>query len=173
MKQSIIIFLILLLASGCTRKSDSQLYTEALEAEKRKDFQSAVELYEEVINKYQTSSYAESSLSRLAYMYNNDIKDSQKALAAYKKFYELFPESKQAPTMLFLTAFIYGNELKILDSAKTRYRLFLEKYPDHELAESAKFELANLGKNPDELIPKQSTSEKKSLTKKEKKAVKN
>lgn len=173
MKQLIIIFLIFLLTGGCARKSDSQLYTEALEAEKRKDFQSAVELYEKVINKFQTSPYAESSLSRLAYMYNNDIKDSQKALAAYKKFYELFPTSKQAPTMLFLTAFIYGNELNMLDSARKRYELFLEKYPDHELAESAKFELANLGRNPDELILKKATPGKKVLTEKEKKALKN
>lgn len=171
MKVSIVIFIILLSISGCAKKSDSQLYTEGKDAESRKDFQSAAELYEEVLDRFQTSTYAESSLSRLAYMYNNDIKDSQKALEAYKRFYQLFPTSKQAPTMLFLSAFIYNNELHMLDSARQGYELFLQKYPDHELASSAQFELANLGKDPGELIIEQTPAKEKALTDKGKKAA--
>jgi outer membrane assembly lipoprotein YfiO len=168
-RESIVIFIILLSLSGCAKKSDSQLYTEGKEAEARKDFTSAAESYEEALARFKTSAYAESSLSRLAYMYNNDIKDKKKALEAYKKFYQMFPSSKQAPTMLFLSAFIYNNEFNnepgMLDSARRSYELFLEKYPDHELASSAKFELENLGKSPDELIKKQPP-----VTDKEKKA---
>jgi outer membrane assembly lipoprotein YfiO len=159
MRLSVIILLILLSINGCANKSDSQLYTEGKEAEARKDFLSAAESYEEVVERFKTGAYAESSLSRLAYMYNNDIKDKQKALEAYKKFYRTFPSSSQAPTMLFLSAFIYNNEFNnepaMLDSARREYELFLEKYPEHELASSAKFELENLGKSPDELIMKQ------------------
>jgi outer membrane assembly lipoprotein YfiO len=159
MRVSIAVLVIMLSISGCAKKSDSQLYTEGKDAEVRKDFQSAAESYQDVLDRFQTSPYAESSLSRLAYMYNNDIKDKKKALEAYKKFYQLFPTSKQAPTMLFLSAFIYNNEYNnepaMLDSARKAYELFLQKYPDHELAASAKFELENLGKSPDELILKQ------------------
>lgn len=159
MRVSVVILFILLSISGCAKKSDSQLYTEGKESEALKDFQSAAELYEEVTDRFQTSPYAESSLSRLAYMYNNDIKDKKRALDAYKRFYRLFPSSKQAPTMLFLSAFIYNNEYNndpaMLDSARQSYELFLQKYPDHELAASARFEVENLGKTPDELIIKQ------------------
>jgi outer membrane assembly lipoprotein YfiO len=172
MRILIFVFVIFLTITGCAKKSDSQLYTEGKEAEVRKDFLSASESYEEVLDRYKTSPYAESSLSRLAFLYNNDIKDKTKALEAYKKFYQMFPASDQAPTMLFLSAFIYNNEFNnepaMLDSARRFYQLFLEKYPDHELASSAKFELENLGKSPDELIRKQpqvTDKEKKAATK--------
>ena len=54
---------------------------------------------------------------------------------------------------MFLTAYIYHNELNDLGNAKTAYEAFLAKFPDHEMAQSAKFELQNLGKKPEELLP--------------------
>lgn len=144
----ILTLMVLFSLVSCSRKTDSELYTEGKAAEEKKDFQTAAQLYEEAVERFQTSAYAESSLVHLAFMYNNDLKDARKAIHAYKRFYDLFPNSKQAPTMLFLSAFIYNNELHQLDSAKFIYETFLQKYPDHELAPSAQFELATLGKDP-------------------------
>jgi outer membrane assembly lipoprotein YfiO len=143
---------ILLSLISCSRKTDVELYTEGKAAEERKDYQTAAQLYEEAVEKFQSSAYAESSLIHLAFMYNNNIKDAQKAVNAYRRFYELFPNSKQAPTMLFLSAFIYNNELHQLDSARQIYETFIQKYPDHELAPSAKFELSTLGQDPGQVL---------------------
>ncbi len=142
------IILTVIIFSSCSRKSDIDIYTNGKIAEENKSFDEAAELYEEVVSRFSTSAYAESSLLRLAFMYNNDLKDVRKAISAYQRFYETFSTSSQAPTMLFLAGFTYNNELRVLDSAKMIYEIFLRKYPEHELAPSAKFELETLGKEP-------------------------
>lgn len=146
--KSFYILLVLIFFSSCSRKSDIDLYNEGKIAEGNKSFSEAAELFEEAVSRFSTSAYAESSLLRLAFMYNNDLKDARKAINAYQRFYETFSTSSQAPTMLFLAGFIYNNELHVLDSAKMIYEIFLQKFPDHELAPSAKFELETLGKEP-------------------------
>jgi hypothetical protein len=60
---------------------------------------------------------------------------------------------------MFLIGYLYNNELHHLDSAAAAYRRFLEKYPNHEMALSAQFELDNLGKSPEELLPQQVATE--------------
>ncbi|MBI5021295.1 MAG: tetratricopeptide repeat protein [Ignavibacteriales bacterium] len=155
----IIIYMIALLAIvSCSKKNDSTLYNEGKIAEEKKDFQTAAQLYEEAIDRFQTTAYAESSLLRLSFMYNNDMKDSRKAIQSYHRFITLFPASKHTPTMLFLSGFVYNNELHLLDSAKIAYENFLQKYPEHELAASAKFELETLGKDPGQAFGTETTA---------------
>ena len=171
MKLSFFLVLVLILSS-CSRKSDTELYTDAKAAEAIKDFQKAVELYEQVVDRFPTVATAESSLVRLSVIYNNDIKDPRKAIDAYRRCYSMFPSSKQAPTMLFLTGFVFNNELHMLDSARIVYETFLQKYPDNDLAASAKFELETLGKDPSMAIIQQDMVVNNSKTDKPKKAVK-
>lgn len=163
--KSLYLLLALILFSSCSQKSDIDLYTEGKISEEKKSFHEAAELYEEAVSRFPTSAYAESSLLRLAFMYNNDLKDARKAINAYKRFYETFSTSNQAPTMLFLAGFIYNNELHVLDSAKMIYEIFLQKYPDHELAPSAKFELETLGKEPNQAFTPPVVVSEKSETK--------
>ncbi|MBI1807299.1 MAG: tetratricopeptide repeat protein [Ignavibacteria bacterium] len=159
----VVIFLIGI--SSCSRKSDAILFQEGKGLEEQKDFQQSAARYEEIVDRFAGKAYAESSLSRLAVIYNNELKDSRKAISAYQRYYTMFPSSKQAPTMLFLSGFLYNNELHNLDSARMVYESFLQKYPSHELAPSAKFELENLGKDPNQALetrtgsPAQSDSE--------------
>ena len=51
-----------------------------------------------------------------------------------------------------MVGFINNNELKNVDAARAAYEEFLKKYPSSPLVESARFELANLGKEPAELL---------------------
>src|SRR5713101_3228248 len=90
-----------LMAWSCSRKSAAQLYDEGKEAEEQQNFQLAVQRFDEVIDRFQESSYAESSLSRSAVIYNNDLHDIRKAVSCYQKIYSLYPAGKQAPTALF------------------------------------------------------------------------
>lgn len=172
MKQTALLIVILFLVSSCSRKSGQQLYQEAQTAEGQKNYPAALQAYQEIIDKSPTSAYAESSLYRIALIYNNDVRDFGKAISAYQQFCSIFPNSPKAPTALFLTGFIYNNELHRLDSAKIMYETFLQKYPSHELATSAKFELETLGKDPTQFLQPQVAEKEVVQPKKSVKAAK-
>ena len=65
---------------------------------------------------------------------------------------ENFPDSDLAPHSLFLTGYLYANDLEDFTKASEYYERFLAKYPDHDMAASARWEIANLGKDPEEIL---------------------
>lgn len=152
MRIAVLSLLLLVFLSSCSKKTDVGLFTEASELESKKEFQRSAELYESVVNQFPASAYAESSLTRLSVLYNNELKDARLAIHTYQRCYTMFPSSPQAPNMLFLSGFVYNNELRRIDSARMIYETFLQKYPTHELAPSAKFELETLGQDPLEAL---------------------
>ena len=80
------------------------------------------------------------------------IGEPQKAIELYTKVTEKMPQHPQASTAYFMIGFIYANDLKDLGKGKAAFELFLEKYPNDEMAESARGELRNLGKSPEEVL---------------------
>lgn len=80
------------------------------------------------------------------------IEEPQKAIEIYSKIIEKMPQHRKAPTAFFMTGFVYANDLKDLEKAKAAYELFLEKFPNDDMAESARGELKNLGKTPEEIL---------------------
>lgn len=82
------------------------------------------------------------------------IENPNKAIELYSLLLANAPQHPKAATAQFMTGFIYANDLGQLDKAKAAYEAFLQKYPNDELSESAKMELENLGKSPEELIKK-------------------
>jgi TolA-binding protein len=91
--------------------------------------------------------------------------DYHAAIAQFYSFIQRYPDQKKTPVALFQIGFLYNNELKMFDSAKAAYQDFIAKYPTHELKSSAEFELATMGKNPDEII-KEEPLAKKQVTRK-------
>ncbi len=164
MKSAIILIAFALLFSSCSRKSEQEYYQEADAAYNHQDFQGAITLFRQVIDRAPNSAYAESSQYRIALAYNNDLHDTRQSLREYEKFRELFPASKESPTALFLIGFLFNNELHHIDSAKACYEEFLRLYPHHELATSAKFELESLGKDPLHVLQSRVEPEEKPVT---------
>lgn len=80
------------------------------------------------------------------------IEQPQKAIELYTKITEKMPQHPKAPTAYFMIGFVYANDLKDLEKGKAAFELFLEKFPDDEMAESARAELKNLGKSPEEVL---------------------
>lgn len=158
MKYLLPLVAIALTLSSCARKSEKELYVEGKAAYDQKQYQPAIEKFQEIVDRFTNTAYAESSQYSMAVIYNNDLHDVRKAVRSYQKFYVLFPASKQAPTALFLTGFLFNNELHLLDSARNAYESFLQLYPNHELVSSAKFELESLGKDPTQLLKSQASS---------------
>ncbi len=158
MKSPSLCIILLVVFASCSRKSESVLYDEGNAAQTQKNFQLAVDRYQEIVDRYPKNTYAESSLFRMAVIYNNDLHDNAKAIKAYRTLWSMFPASGEAPNALFLVGFLYNNELHNIDSARTTYELFLQKYPAHSLAPSAKYELETLGKDPTQLLQSGATA---------------
>jgi tetratricopeptide (TPR) repeat protein len=126
----------------------------AEEAEKGGLWTVALENYESLVKNHPDDALAEKALFNIAAIQHNSLQNFQAAVEGYKRYVAKYPDSAKAPTALFLIGFLYNNELKNLDSARVYYQQFLAKYPGNEMAMSAQFELQNLGKSADELLPK-------------------
>lgn len=150
--QAVVILSILL--AGCSKPPAEEYMKKAEEAEKGGLWSVALEQYQNLVKDHPGSVLAETAVFNIAAIQHNNLQNFQAAVDGYKQFIQKYPEAKKAPTALFLIGFLYHNELKNLDSAKTFYQQFLAKYPDNEMATSAQFELQNLGKSPDEILPK-------------------
>ena len=139
---------------GCGKPPAEEYMKKAEEAEKGGLWSVALENYQKLVNDHPGSVLTEAALFNIAAIQHNNMQNFQAAIDGYKLYLERYPDGKRAPTALFLIGFLYHNELKNLDSAKAFYQRFLARYPDNEMATSAQFELQNLGKSPDEILPK-------------------
>ena len=78
-----------------------------------------------------------------------------KAIEAYEQLIAKYPEGEHADDAQFMIGFLYANDLKDLDKAREAYTIYLEKYRDkaeQTMIMSAEVELANLGKDPSEMM---------------------
>jgi TolA-binding protein len=146
-----------LLIVACGGMNEEEAWNKAQQFHAEKNYQEALKYYQIIIDKYPQSPKASQASYLAASIYNNDLKDFPTAIRWYRKMYENYPESKDAPNALFTIGFIYNNELKEYDSARAYYQKFLQKYPNHDMAISAKFELENIGKDPNEILNLQTT----------------
>jgi outer membrane protein assembly factor BamD (BamD/ComL family) len=121
--------------------------------ERREVFADVIETYTELIEEYPSSEYAEAALFKLAAIYNNHTREFRKAVATFDRYLALYPSGENAAVSQFMIGYIYNNELGMLDSAKVAYERFLTEHPDNEMVPSAQFELENLGRSPEELVP--------------------
>jgi TolA-binding protein len=145
--------------AGCSEPPAEEYMKKAEEAEKAGLWSVALENYQNLVRDHPGSVLAENASFNIAAIQHNNLQNFQAAVDGYKLFLAKYPDGKKAPTVLFLIGFLYHNELKNLDSAKAFYERFLAKYPSHEMAMSAQFELQNLGKSPDEILPKPTVAE--------------
>jgi TolA-binding protein len=152
MKVLFAVLSISILLIGCKPKPEDYVGKATVHIN-AKNFALAIEEYDKLIADHPDSPQAEEAAFAIASLYHNDMRDFRKAVDAYARFAEKYPKAERAPTALFLVGFICNDELKDLDRAKKAYEKFLELYPQHEMADDAQFELKNLGKSPEELLP--------------------
>jgi outer membrane protein assembly factor BamD (BamD/ComL family) len=167
-----ILLITLTLIIGCSKPTPDELFTKAQNSYQElqraqgqaKAFRDslgtiAIEQYSKVVAEYPHDTLAERAMFMVATIRQNDMQDFGKAIEAYKQYISVYPDSRQTPVAMFLVGYLYNNEFHNIDSASAAYRRFLEKFPKHEMALSAQFELNNLGKSPEELLPKPTVAE--------------
>ncbi|HND88294.1 MAG TPA: tetratricopeptide repeat protein [Saprospiraceae bacterium] len=133
-----------------TELSASMGAAAATDRGKAEDFIKSSEALADLVQKSDPNRYGELLLKAAGVA--KTIEQYDRAIGIYAKILAQAPQHPKAATAQFMTGFIYANDLRQLDKAKAAYETFLQQYPKDELAESARMELANLGKSPEELI---------------------
>lgn len=141
------------LVTGCGRQSAEEMLAKARATHMAGNPAQAIEEFSAVIKEHPGTPEAETAAFQIATIYNNDTRQYGKAIDAYKQYIASHPAGQHTAMATFLVGYLYHNELHNLDSAAAVFKEFLEKYPEDEMAPSARFELENLGKSPEELIP--------------------
>ncbi len=141
----------ILLLAGCAKTSEDDLWKKAEQMRTAGNADSTILLCQSILRDYPQGKEAAHALFMLAEAYNGK-QDYHAAVNCYSAFAAKYPDSSSTPLAMFLVGFIYDGNLQMLDSARTAYQNFLAKYPNHELAASARSEIDNLGKTPDEII---------------------
>ena len=136
----------------CSYTTDKDLMTQAEQAVKTKKIDEAIRLYERVVTEFKDGKYAAEAMFRMGGLYLGEQKKPLQAIAVYRELAEKYTPSEYAHKGLFIAGFTYANELKNYPEAKKVYEEYLTKFPDSSMAKTARFELANLGKSPDEIL---------------------
>ena len=160
MKMLCILAVTALVCAGCNKPSTEELSAKAREALEAKNYSLAIEHYTRIVQDYPESAAAESSMFVIGSIRSNDTHEYVEAINAYRSYLGRYPDGNRAAEAMFLIGYIYNNELHALDSAAQAYRMFLAAYPNHPMAQSAQFELDNLGKSPEDLLPKDVVAER-------------
>jgi len=106
MKRIVIIPLILLisilvLVVGCQQKpSEADLFTKAKTAQEARDFNAAVNAYEEVVAQYPTGDKADEAQFMIGFLYANDLGDTLNARVAYEKFLKDYSDNSDEGMVL-------------------------------------------------------------------------
>ncbi len=146
---------------SCSTKTDDELFNEAKQKIKDKEYVEAITDLEKIVNNHPNGKLTPKAMFELAQLYHGkvvkDIPEKQSlqtAVEYYKKVFEKIPKTTEGERSLFMAAFLEANELKKYDEARELYNKFLKVYPQSELVPSAKEEIANLGIPPEDILKK-------------------
>lgn len=151
-----VIFLLLVFVASCSKLTDEELWKNGVDAQKANRFDEALQDYQKILDEYPKSPKVPDALYAIGSICQDKKPDIYKAIRSYRRIVQDYPTHPTASGAQFLIGFLYNNELKNYDSAKIAYEEFLKLYPDNPMVPSAKFELANLGKNVNEIMDLQS-----------------
>jgi TolA-binding protein len=150
--KSLTILVCLLVVVSCKKLTDEDLWNNGVEAQKANKIQESLQDYQQLLDEYPKSPKVPDALYAIGSISQDKSRDIYRAIRSYRRIVEEYPTHPTASSAQFLIGFLYNNELKNVDSARIAYEEFLNKYPDNPMTSSAKFELANLGKDPNEII---------------------
>lgn len=150
------IILLAALLAGCAPKTDEELFADAVESQKASEPDDAIELYEELLDRYPESPRAPEAMYAIGTVYQDHKKDFPKAIESYRALVSRYPDHATSPNAAFLVGFIFHNELKQLDSARVAYERFIAAYPQNSLVTSAQFEIEHLGVDPAQILESRS-----------------
>lgn len=161
-----IVILLSVFLAGCS-KSDKGLWDDAVKYQKDQKVTEAINSYEQIFEKHPDSPLAPKALFEIGKLYQsrsvknlNTVASLNKAIEYYGKIFNEYPNNEEAPKALFMKGFIQSNELEDYPAAKSSFNMFIQKYPNNEMIPSAKAELENMGKSPEEILKEEEIGKK-------------
>lgn len=158
-KKIVAFTVVLVFLAACSQNSDESLYQEAKSKIADGNYVGAINDYKKIVSDFPKSNYAASTKFELGKLYQGHVlpkipreESMKEAIKYYTQVNTEYPDSVEAINSLFMIAFLEANEIGNLDKARETYEEFIKRYPDHELAVSARAELNNLGKTPEEIL---------------------
>ena len=155
----LLLFILIFSIAGCGKVDDNSLYSDAKKDIQEGKYLDALNTFRKLTAEYPNSHHMVSAKFEMGKLYQGNVipgiskVDSYKeSINLYTDVYTNFPDSVEAVNALFMIGFIQANELQDLDAAKNSYNEFIARYPDTELAVSARAELENLGKSPEQIL---------------------
>ncbi|HEX2867950.1 MAG TPA: tetratricopeptide repeat protein [Ignavibacteriales bacterium] len=149
------------LLTGCSKKSEQELFNAGEKNVSEGKYTEAVDAYETLVKDYPESPRAPKVLFELGKLYQGKVvknvsgKESfNKAVEYYGRIFRDYPKSAEAPSALFMVGFIQANDLRDFNAATASFKQFLSSFPNNEMASSARAELDNMGLSPDEILKK-------------------
>lgn len=152
MLKFVLLMICLTLLAACKKLTDEDLWNNGVDAQKANKFEESLQAYQQLLDDYPKSAKVPDALYAIGSICQDQKRDIHRAIRSFRRIVDEYPTQPTASGALFLIGFMFNNELKNLDSARIAYEEFLKKYPDNPMAPSARFELANLGKDPNEII---------------------
>jgi outer membrane protein assembly factor BamD (BamD/ComL family) len=137
---------------GCSKMTEDELWQKVEQSRNGSNFDSTIQVCQMIVQEYPNGRKASAALYMLGETYKDGKHDYHTAINYYQVFVKKYPDLNSTPLAMFIIGYIYNNNLQMIDSARIAYQEFVTKFPNHELASSAKFELENLGKSPDEIM---------------------
>lgn len=137
---------------GCSKMTEDELWQKVEQTRTGSNFDSTIQLCQMIVHDYPDGRKTSAAMYLLGETYQNGKHDYHAAINYYQAFVKKYPDLNSAPVAMFIIGFIYNNNLQMMDSARITYQEFIAKFPTHDLATSAKFELENLGRSPEEIV---------------------
>lgn len=162
-----ILFLMLIFLISCSSKNENELFEEIKVHNEKGEYDLLIEKVNVMREDFKSSEKTLEAMELLGNLYvnnfiepRNETENTKKAIDLFIEMNKNFPDNKKGKHYLFMAAFLSSEKLKDLEQARKLYTEFINKYPDDELTSSAKYELDNLGKSPDEILKNIETKKK-------------
>ena len=153
--------------SACGSKTETELFESAQNNIKEKNYAEALADFQQILEKHKEGKYAGEAMLEIGKLYHGKViknisvdESMKKAVEYYKMVFEKYRDQEYSKKALFMAGFILANDIKDYDAAREVYNQFLDEYPESEMAISAKYELENLGKDPEEILQKNNSTKK-------------
>ena len=152
LSRGVLALFIVSIFAGCGRLPDEQLLVKGKKYEQNERFEEAIKCYLELEKEYPDSPLRMEAMYQAGRVYTYGLKNYDDAVNTFQRVVDEYQESDIGAQCQFMIGFIYANNEPDTAKARMAYSLFLEKYPDHDLADDVQWELANLGKDINEIL---------------------
>jgi len=102
------LFISLVIAAGCGKKSESELFTIAENAQNSGKPMDAIKAYRTLVDDYPSSPHRPKALFMIGFVYSEELADTSRAIKAFESFLKEYPGNDLASSAQFMVKTLKG-----------------------------------------------------------------